>query len=328
VTARSDKVLLSALAHEQESAAIDPARLDALPGEESEGAPSLPTSTSPARGQRGRRRRNISLWLALGWLSLVVFVAVFAGLLPLRPYDVILSSPPARTAPHLSWNEPFGTDGLGRSTTSRLVYGARESLILGVFSAGIATMLALAIGMTAAYSGGKWDAAVSVFLDSLLAIPALVLLLVIAAVGRRNVESLIVGLAIVFTPSLARVARANTLTFVNREFVSAARAMGARPFRIVFRELLPNVIFPVSSYAFLLVGAAIVAEASLSFLGLGVPPPAPSWGGMVAFARPELQDHAFLVFVPAACLLFTVASFITVGDWARRRFDDKESVLL
>jgi peptide/nickel transport system permease protein len=274
-----------------------------------------------------RKQRNILFWVAVGWIAIVVFVAVFADVLPIHRYDGIIDGMPPREAPRLSIHEPLGTDVIGRSIVSRLIYGARQSLLIGLGSVTIAMSIGVAIGMTMGYLRGWVDEVGSVFLDAFLAFPPLVLLLAIAAIGARDVSTVIVGLSILGIPTFARLARANTLALADREYVQAARAMGAGHRRIIVRELLPNAIFPLSSYAFLYMAVVIVAEGSLSFLGLGVPPPKPSWGGMVNDGRQFLQTQPYLVFIPAACLLFTVLAFTIVGDRARRRFDVRESAL-
>lgn len=274
-----------------------------------------------------KKKGRVALALSITWIVLVVSSAIFADLLPLRPSDAILQDISPRSGPRLSFNEPLGTDSLNRSTASRLVYGARQSLVVGLASVGMALIMGLVIGMTAGYFKRTVDTVISVFLDAMLAIPALVLLLAVGAVGKRDISTVVVGLAIVFTPTFARLARAHTIALAQREYISAARAMGAGHLRILLRELMPNVILPVSSYVFLVLGIAIVAEASLSFLGMGIPPPAPSWGGMVQAGRQFLETAPSLVFVPAVCLIFTVLSFTMVGDRARRHFDGGESAL-
>lgn len=295
-----------------------------------EAATAAPTDpTVPAGGVRAnaiaptrrKRRGRIAFWLAVGWLAAVLFAAVLADLLPLHPYDQLTGLRP-RTAPRLSFEEALGTDGFGRSVVSRLVYGARQSLIVGLFSVCIAMTLGMTVGMAAGYFAGKTDRAISVVLDAILSIPALVLLLAIASVGSRSVPSIVIALGLVGIPTFARLSRANTLAIAGREHVQAARAMGARHGRILLREILPHIVFPVSSFAFIWMGIVIVAEGSLSFLGLGIPPPSPSWGGMINDGRPYLASHALLVYIPAACLVFTVVSFTVIGDRARRHFDD------
>jgi peptide/nickel transport system permease protein len=293
--------------------------------EETERTPAPPASSAPdlataaARARKGPRQ--IALWLSIGWMGVVVFCVIFAGLLPLPRYDTIVNGLEPRTAPFLNFPEVLGTDTLGRSVTSRLIYGARQSLTIGVASTALAMLGGLAIGSLAGYFRGALDAVVSVVLDAVLSIPGLLLLLAIAAVGQRNITMIVVALAILGVPTFARLSRATTLSLVDREHVVAARAMGARHHRIIVRELLPENLLRILSYAFFFMAAVIVAEASLSFLRLGIPPPRPSWGGMINDARPHLQDQPYLVFVPAACIVFTVAAFTVIGDWLRRRFD-------
>jgi len=181
--------------------------------------------------------------------------------------------------------------------------------------------------LVAGYFRRATDSLIRILIDTMLAFPPLVLLLAITAVMTQSFRSLVIGLGVVSIPSFARLSRASTLPFTQREFVVAARSMGARHARVLFREILPNVIFPVASYAFIVLAAVIVGEGSLSYLGLGIPPPQPSWGGMIASGRDLIATDAYLVFVPAATLLLTVFAFNVVGDRARRRFDVRESML-
>lgn len=274
-----------------------------------------------------RGRRQIALGLAVTWLAVVLLGAVFADLLPLARYDVIIGGMRPAAPPDFRWPEPLGTDSIGRSVTARLAFGARQSLLIGVASVIIALAIGTAVGMCAGYFRGKLDAAVGVVLDAILSIPALVLLLAIASIGRRDAVTLMIALGIIGVPTFTRLARANTLPLANAEYVSAARVMGATTTRILLREILPLVVLRVSSYAFLFMATVIVAEASLSFLGLGVPPPTPSWGTMISDARPFLATKPHMVFVPAVCIFLTVVSFTILGDWARRRVDARESAL-
>jgi peptide/nickel transport system permease protein len=267
--------------------------------------------------ERGRLGRRIGLWTSIAWIALLVFVALFADLLPLHPYDRFTDLP-SRTAP--GWRGEFlGTDSLRRSVLSRLIYGARQSLQVGLVSVALAAFVGSVIGLTAGYLRGRVDEAIGVLLDTLLAIPALVLLLAIAAIGSRNVTTLIVGLSILLIAPFARLVRAGTVAHADREFVMAARAMGSTRRRIMFREILPNVVPGVVSVVFLYAASVIVAEGTLSFLGLGIPPPTPSWGGMINDGRQFIKQSPSLVFVPSAVLLLTVLSLRRVGEEIRIR---------
>jgi peptide/nickel transport system permease protein len=296
---------------------IAPEDIESPSGQTGPRAPELlATTTRPVKA-----RRPIALWVSFAWIGLVAFFVVFAGLLPLPRYDAIIEGLEPRTAPHLGFPELLGTDTLGRSVTSRLVYGARQSLTIGVLATSLAMLGGLAIGALAGYFRGAIDAVVSVVLDAVLSIPGLLLLLAIASIGRRNIPTIVVAIAILGVPTFARLARATTLSLVDREYVVAARTMGARHHRIILREILPDVVLRILSYAFFFLAAVIVVEASLSFLRLGIPPPHPSWGGMINDGRPYLQSQPYIVFIPAACIVFTVASFTVIGDWLRRRYD-------
>jgi peptide/nickel transport system permease protein len=265
------------------------------------------------------------LWLAAGWLALVTVLALVADWLPIERYTVPVSSP--RQPAFRTWSEPLGTDALGRSELSRVIHGARVSLLVGIVAVAVGMVVGSAIGLIAGYFRGRLDAMIGIVTDAFLAFPALVMLLAIAATLGSSVRNLIIALAVLTIPAFVRLSRANTMVFAGREFIQAAHAMGARHRRILARELLPNVALPVASYAFILIAVVIVAEGSLSFLGLGVPPPQPSWGEMIATGRNDLDRAPHVVFVPAGVMFLTVWSFNVLGDYARRRFDAKEAAL-
>jgi len=262
----------------------------------------------------------------IAWVLLIGVLAITADRLPfLHPYTLPIGDP--RVGPGFRLTEPLGTDYIGRSQLSRVIFGARITLTVGIVSVGIGMLVGGLLGMLAGYARGRVDATIGVLTDAVLAFPPLILLLALTGVMTQSLRTLVIALSILSIPSFVRLARANTLVMAEREFVLAARAIGAGDLRILFREILPNVVLPVASYAFIIIAAVMVAEGSLSFLGLGIPPPQPSWGGMIAAGRDFLGDYPWEVFVPAAPLLLTVLSFNVIGDWARRRFDVRESGL-
>ena len=182
-----------------------------------------------------------------------------------------------------------------------------------------------ALGILAGFYRKLTDRAVAIFTNALLAVPPLILLIALATVLKPNIMNLSFALSLMALPSMVRIARANTLTFVQREFVLAGRSMGASNLRLMVRELLPNVLLPMLSYAMVLVSVLIVAEASLSFLGLGTPPPAPTWGNMIAEGEGRMfQANPHLVIVPGLVLFLTVFSFNYVGEKARSQFDSRQ----
>lgn len=269
-----------------------------------------------------RKPRRVGVILALVWIGLVLFCAVAADLLPIHDYASNIT--PVSEAPFQSWPEFLGTDQLGRSVISRLVYGSRVSLAAGLVSATIGISIGVALGIFAA-SNRRADEVIGTLTDAALAFPGIVLLLALAAALQPGLLPLIIGLTIFSIPPFTRLARANAKVVINREFVQAARLIGAKRPRILFREVLPSVLRPVLAYAPLVVAALIVAEATVSFLGLGVPPSTPTWGGMIAQGQPQLSDQSYQVLVPATVLFFTVFSINVLGRWLRAKTSDADA---
>lgn len=273
--------------------------------------------------KRRRRRRDIGALLGLVWLTIIVVAAVIADWLPIPdPAEVhdVYAAPP-QFGEHL-----LGTDVIGRDTLSRCIYGARVSLAVGLGATAMAMVFGVALGMIAGYFRGWADSVISVLLNFLLAFPPLVFLIALVGAMQPSITNLMLGLGLLGIPNFARVARANTIAFAGREFVTAAKALGAGPFRVLRRELLVNVMLPVMSMTLVVMAALVVAEGSLSFLGLGVPPPTPSWGGMLASGRDRLTDSPHLVLIPALFFFLTVFAFNRLGDWARGRIGKESSL--
>jgi peptide/nickel transport system permease protein len=273
---------------------------------------------------RKGRRLGMLFWAAIGWLVFVCAVAVFANLLPLpSPTDMDMLE---RRAP-FSTEHWLGTDGLGRDELSRLIYGARISLVVGVCAPVIGLVFGGALGMLAGYFRGRFESLVVGSMDVLLAFPPLILALAVTAYLGQSIFNLTLILGALSVPAFMRVARASTLTLARREFVIAAQALGATHARILLRELLPNVMLPLAAFFLLGVAVIIVVEGSLSFLGLGVPPPISSWGSMIGEGRESLEVAPRLAFLPAAAMFLTVLAFNLVGDTLRALTDPRQGAL-
>ncbi|HUN53251.1 MAG TPA: ABC transporter permease [Candidatus Sulfotelmatobacter sp.] len=280
------------------------------------------TAVSPVRQRR--RRVGTLFWCAIAWIAVVFVAAAFAGALHLpSPTDMdMLGRRALPSAAH--W---LGTDGLGRDELARLVYGARISLIVGLLAPMIGVTLGGALGLLSGYFRGPFETFITAAMDVLLAFPPLVLALAVIAYLGQSITNLTLILGLLGVPAFTRVARAATLTLSQREFVTAARAIGASHLRILWRELLPNVLLPLAAFFLLGVAVTIVVEGSLSFLGLGVPPPAASWGVMIGEGRESLEFAPRLAFIPAAAMFVTVLAFNLIGDTLRALTDPRQGAL-
>src|SRR5882757_5577078 len=246
---------------------------------------------------RRTRRLGPLFWAAIAWMIFVFAAAALASLLPFSPTDMDMLE--RRAAPSaLHW---LGNDGLGRDELARLVYGARISLTVGLCAPVIGLSIGGALGMLAGYFRGRFETYVVGSMDVLLAFPPLILALAVTAYLGQSILNLTCILGVLGIPAFMRVARASTLTLARREFVIAAEALGATHARILLRELLPNVLLPLFAFFLLGVAVTIVVEGALSFLGLGVPPPAPSWGSMIGEGRESLDMAPWLAFLPDSC---------------------------
>ncbi len=269
---------------------------------------------------RRRRRLGPMFWIPAAWLAGLILAAAAAPWLGLAPPDEIdwmaIQAPPG-TEGHV-----LGADVLGRDILSRVLHGARVSLTVGFAAPAIGVGIGLALGLVAGYFRGWVDEVVGVLIDAWLAIPGLAVLLLFSAVFGGSLSMVCLSLGLLFIPAAARITRAQTLSCANREFVLAARAMGASDTRILLREVLPNIIWPLMAFVMIDIPIAIVVEGALSFLGLSVKAPTPSWGGMIAEGREHIEDSAWISLIPTAAMFLTVLSFNLAGDVIRRRFAD------
>ncbi len=272
---------------------------------------------------------DTSAWISGVWLIMIGLSAITVAWLPLPESKLVKNSfgEGLRLRPDLFSRHPLGTNSQELDLLGGVMWGARTSLIISLGAVTIGLVIGGIIGIAAGYFRGKFDSGVGILADSMLAFPPLILLVAMATVFEQNQWTMALELSLLGIPTYIRLARANTLTFAQREFVLAAKAMGSDNQRVIFRELMPNVALPLASYAFLVTAVLIVAEASLSFLGVGIQPPEPTWGNMIEAGQESYQDHPHLVFVPGIVMFMTVFALNRVGDKARERWDPREAQL-
>jgi peptide/nickel transport system permease protein len=257
-----------------------------------------------------------------GLVVVVVFlaVAIFAPLI--SPYDPIATSwTLVRKAP--SWAHWMGTDENGRDVLSRVIYGSRASLMAGVVSVSIAAGIGVPVGLLAGFAGGLTDGIIGRLVDAMLACPFLILAIALAAFLGPSLTNAMIAIGITAAPVFMRIARGATMDAVTNEYVEAARALGNPPWRVAMRHVLPNIVPPILVQSTLAIAGAIIAEASLSFLGLGQQPPDPSWGSMLNSAQRFLTQAPWLAIFPGAAIFLAVLSFNLVGDGLRDALDPK-----
>lgn len=282
------------------------------------------TSTAVVARRPGRRGRGVAFWVAVGWLAVVLVCALFAEVLPFA--DPIRPDVPSKLeGPSL--DHPLGTDGLGRDHLSRVAHAARVSLVVSLTAVTVGGLVGALLGTSVGYVRGKAETIVMAIIDVMLAFPALILLLVVLAYVGRSLTAISLLIGILSIPVYTRVARANTLAVAQREFVQAAVVLGATRWRILRREILPNVALSLAAFALVAMGVVIVLEGSLAVLGLSVEPPDPTWGGMINEARRHMSDAPLTVLVPAGAMFLTVLSLNFVGDTLRRHVDARDANL-
>jgi len=280
----------------------------------------VPARSSPGRRALKRLGRRRGAMVALGVVVFFIAVAILAG--SLAPYDPIATSWSAvRKAPSaVHW---FGTDEIGRDVLSRVIFGTRASLLAGVVSVSIALAFGIPIGLAAGYLGGWIDALISRMTDAMLACPFLILAIALAAFLGPSLANAMIAIGISATPIFIRLTRAQVLQVKVEDYVEAARAVGNSHLRIALRHILPNVVPPLIVQATLAIAAAVIAEAALSFLGLGQQPPAPSWGSMLNTAKNYIDNAPWMAIWPGLSIFVLVLSFNLLGDGLRDAFDPR-----
>lgn len=268
-----------------------------------------------------RLRRNYLAVLGIIILLILIFTAIFAD--KLAPYGyaeqnyMMIRQPPSS----MHW---LGTDEFGRDVLSRLIYGSRVSLQVGLIAVSISLIAGGAIGAVAGYFGGRLENLLMRIMDVQLAIPTILLAIVISSALGPGLFNLMVAVGITSIPRFARLMRAAVLSVKGMEFIEAARAMGASHFRIIMLYILPNCMAPLIVQSTLSVANAILFAATLSFLGLGIQPPYPEWGGMLSAARPYLRNNAYLSIFPGLAIMITIVALNCIGDGLRDALDPKQ----
>lgn len=268
-----------------------------------------------------KMRSNPAALLGGGLVMLFVVVAVLAPLLPIiDPLATDWSA--VRQAPSAA--HPFGTDEIGRDVLSRLVWGAQASLLAGVVSVAIAVCLGVPLGVMSGYLGGWTDATISRITEALLAAPFLILAIALAAFLGPNLTNAMIAIGLSAMPVFIRLSRAQTMSVMTEDYIESARAVGLQPFVMIRRYILPNIFPPILVQATLTIATAIIAEASLSFLGLGQQPPAPSWGSMLNVAKNFLEQAPWMALYPGAAIFLVVLGFNLLGDGLRDALDPRD----
>jgi peptide/nickel transport system permease protein len=265
-----------------------------------------------------RRRPKPVLTACAAWLALIVVVAVFANVLPISDPSKVIGSPNVNP----SWSSEFlGTDAIGRSMVARLAFGARVSLEISVLVTLVAMVVGGAIGLLSAFFRGAVTFVADTIANTILSVPGLLLMLAIVVVFHPSLPVLILAIALLYLPGFMRVTRATAISLLEREYVVAARSLGASQARINSRELLPNTAVALVTYAALALPGAMLAEGGLSYLGFGVQPPTPSWGQMIAQGQQQLTIAPWQAIIPCIVFAITIFALYSGGDWLRARLD-------
>jgi peptide/nickel transport system permease protein len=266
--------------------------------------------------------KNLALNALIGGVLIAILLITVAVSLVWTPFDPMKLSFTARlaapSAAHL-----LGTDEFGRDVLSRLMIGARASVWIGLLTVGFATIFGTLIGLVSGYARGWVDGVIMAVNNALLAFPGILLALGLLAVFGASQYGIIFALGIAYTPSMARVVRGAVLSLREREFIEASRVMGNGELFTMFRHVLPNCLAPITVLATSMFGWAILSESALSFLGLGVPPPAPTWGNMLAGGRPLIQQAVWLGLFPGLCIALSLLGINLLGDALRDRLDPR-----
>ena len=279
----------------------------------------------PAPTIASRESLNLAFWLPVFWMGILLFTVAFADALPFVRDPTESDFTALKARPSLEfW---LGTDVLGRDIFARVIHGARISLTVGFFAPVFGMIIGLFFGMIAGYFRGKFESVIVGIVDVILAFPNIVLAMCILFFAGATMINLIIVLSVTSIPANTRIARVSTLVYAEREFVLAARSQGASDFRILWIELLPNIVLPQLAYILSFMSIVIMIEGSLAFLGVGIPPPTPTLGSMIAQGFPDINTDPHITFLPALFLFLTVLSLNLIGDHLRNKVTVRQSAL-
>jgi len=285
-----------------------------------------PEDRHPFLEQLSQLWRNKTAIAGMLIVSFFIFAAIFAPLLsPYNPNETSLYDQLKPPVWHLkgTWKNILGTDDLGRDILSRLIYGARVSLVVSVVSVGLAFFFGTLFGAVAGYYKGKLDSVIMRIMDIILAFPYLLLAIVVVAYLGPSLQNAMVAIGITYVPRFARIVRGSVLEECEKDYVTAARAIGAKDFRIIFIAILPNCLGPLIVQTTLSFASAILDAAALSFLGLGAQPPTPEWGAMIARSRSLILRASWVMTFPGIAILLAVLGFNLFGDGLRDALDPR-----
>lgn len=296
-----------------------------------ESDPAGPKATAPTRTLWSdawkRLKKNKLAVLGAVWIIFMVIVALTADLWAPQwlgsPTDIDTTTVAQNSKLPPSPEHPFGTDATGRDQLVRVIYGARVSLTVGVIATLISTVIGLIMGALAAFYGGWFDTIIMRLADMFLAIPYTLFVITLLAVMGQGIQNVFIAIGILGWPSIARVFRSAILSVKENDYVDAARAMGASDFRIIARHIFPNSVASIVVYATMNIGGAILTESALSYLGMGVVPPDPSWGNLISDGQTYLATQPWLMIMPGLAILTTVLAFTLLGDGLRDALDVK-----
>ncbi len=289
-------------------------------------------ANAPLIAETARRSEWSQAWrrfranrIAVGGLTVILLLVLLAVFAPLfSPYDPIQDVFRGMRGGSPTAAHPFGFDHLGRDLLSRVIFGTRVALLVGLIATGIAVTIGVVVGAVAGFFGSWADMLISRVIDTLMAFPIIALLVVLAAVLGPSLSTTILVIGVTGWARFARVVRADVMSLKATDFVTAARSVGVRDWRIIWRHLLPNVMGPVIVLATLGIGGIIILESALSFLGLGIRPPEPSWGRTLADGRDSILRYPHISFFPGLMIVITVLAFNVLGDGLRDALDPRE----